>query len=445
MPSAGHPSEYPNEPVAENPLVGVLGQHAADRRVGSPLHAYGTLERAFAASGLIAAGGTLAGAVLATHGDGWPGVLAGAAVAVILCAGVGIWAQNEVVLAQRGELARVYATALQGPRRALMDRRQAHPTRLERLVGALGELLESVRLAVLGRDHLSRWATEMRRVVVERTGTAEGVAAALGEDAHAIAAAVNASRRAEAEITTSLGEMQMRAARAAAAASDMAEEAQALTDAVRQVTAQTSQAAALAARLADAAFTTQRGVAAVTDITVSLGQAADQVKSVLQRAEMLGLNAGIEAAKAGESGRGFAVVAGEVKNLAVSGQVTLDTMLQIVRGLKTEAAGMRRTTEVMGEVIHAQNLLGGSLAEAASHQIQSVGRVVQQVEAANAEVMALRDRARSMELQDLGLAAGPAARKAVERLPAHAEAVAQILRDLPQFTSNLSFPAVETD
>jgi methyl-accepting chemotaxis protein len=204
---------------------------------------------------------------------------------------------------------------------------------------------------------------------------------------------------------------------------------------MRQVTTQIKQSGAVAARLAQTASAAHRGVAALSEIAAGLGQAADQVKSVLQRAEMLGINAGIEAARAGEAGRGFAVVAAEVKNLATSGQQALDAMLHVVRGLKTEAHGLRQTIEAMDETLLSQTALGDSLGEAASGQIQAVSRVVRQASQAHAEIDALRLRAQEMEGREWGMGAGPAARKAVERLPVHAQAIAQILQNLPQFES----------
>jgi hypothetical protein len=104
-----------------------------------------------------------------------------------------------------------------------------------------------------------------------------------------------------------------------------------------------------------------------------------------------------------------------------------------VQGLRQETADMHKTIDVMGETVQAQNALGQSLADAASYQVQSVTRVVQQVDSASEGLLALRDRARSVDPHDLGLGGGPAARRAVERLPDHADAVAKILRDLPVF------------
>jgi methyl-accepting chemotaxis protein len=432
MPASGRTTDYPFDPFAEAPALGARTEHAHDRRAASPTKAYGSLERAFAATGLVAVAGTAAGAALAARGSGWPALLATASVALLLCALLGIWAQDLVVRFQRGEVAMVYATALQGPRRALADRRMREATRMESLTLSMSDLVDSIRVAVFGRDRLTGWAIKMRQELGERASTSEAVASALWEDAHAIAAAANATRRAEAEITADIGEMWQHASLASEATGNMAAEAEQLAEAVRHVTTQTGQAATLAARLADHAVAAQSGVAAVTSVADNLGKAADQVKAVLQRAEMLGINAGIEAARAGETGRGFAVVAAEVKNLATSGQAALDAMLQVVRGLRAEATCMREMIESMDGTIQAQNLLGHKLADAASHQIEAVGRVVHLVQTAHGEIKGLRDRAQTLETRDLGMGTGLAARKAVERLPEHAEAVAQILRNLPE-------------
>jgi methyl-accepting chemotaxis protein len=406
---------------------------ANDRRTLSPTRPNGTLERAFALTGLCASSGTAAGAFLGAHGYGWPPILGAASFALLVCALTGLWAQELVVQFQRGEVAMVYATALAGPRRASFDRRDTPPGRMESLGMALGDMIDAFRMAILGKEPVRRYAAEMQRAIEARSRQATDLAALLGEDAHTIAAAAMAARRAEAAIGTGVEALWQQADATAGTTAAMVEDARALAAAVRDVTATIQQASALAAKLADSAFTAQRGVLAVSDTAGTLTQAVDQVKEVLKRAEMVGMNAGIEAARAGEQGRGFAVVAAEVKTLATTGQAALDGMLQLVRGLRNETAAMHKTIEVMGDTVQAQNALGQSLADAASYQIQAVTRVVQQVDAASAGITALRDRARAVDVHDLGVSGGPAARRAVERLPDHAEAISRIMRDLPVF------------
>jgi hypothetical protein len=408
------------------------GSMAFDRRAASPLRAFGALEWAFAFNGVMAAGGPAAGVALMAAGGVWTLLLALSAALLLACAVSGMWARQQVTQFQRGELAMVYATALQGPRRKVFDRRQITPSWSESLGMQFGELVETARLAMLGRDKLRRWGMAIKTALEDRRPASEALAATLSEEAHAIAAAMNATRRMEHDIHAELGEFAERAGHAAEATGAMAEEVSAMTEAVRAVTRHAEQAAAEAATLADTTFAAQRGVMAVSEVTAALASAADQVKAVLHRADMLGINAGIEAARAGETGRGFAVVAAEIKALATSGQVALDAMLQVVVGLKSEAAGMRQTIAAMGETVQAQSRVGQALGEAASHQIESIGRIVRQVDIASAEIATVREKASAFEKRDLGVGPASPARQAVERLPAHADAVAKILRDLPQ-------------
>jgi predicted DNA-binding ArsR family transcriptional regulator len=406
---------------------------ANDRRSRSPTRPNGTLERAFAMTGLCAAAGTAAGAFLGAHGYGWAPVLGAASFLLLICALTGIRTQELVVQFQRGEVAMVYATALAGPRRTVFDRRGPRPGRMETLGVAIADMLDAFRMAILGKEKVRRYAADMQRAIEARSAHANALAATLGEDAHTIAAAATAARRAEVAISSGIEALWQHADSAAGTTGTMSEDARALADAVREVTSHIQHASSLAVTLADTAFAAQRGVTAVSDVAATLSQAADQVKAVLTRAEMLGINAGIEAARAGEQGRGFAVVAAEVKTLATTGHAALEGMLHAVRTLRHEAAAMHKTIEAMGDTVQAQNAVGQSLADAASYQIQSVTRVVQQVDAATAGIVALRDRARAVDVHDLSLSGGPAARRAVERLPDHAEAVAKILRDLPVF------------
>jgi len=114
---------------------------ANDRRSRSPTRPNGTLERAFAMTGLCAAAGTAAGAFLGAHGYGWAPVLGAASFLLLICALTGIRTQELVVQFQRGEVAMVYATALAGPRRTVFDRRGPRPGRMETLGVAIADML----------------------------------------------------------------------------------------------------------------------------------------------------------------------------------------------------------------------------------------------------------------------------------------------------------------
>jgi len=109
-----------------------------------------------------------------------------------------------------------------------------------------------------------------------------------------------------------------------------------------------------AARRAEQA---KRIAASFTDLSQTITSMATSIAAVSRRTKLLGLNASIEAARAGDAGRGFAVVATEVKELAVQ---TSDAAAEIAK----------RIYEVrhrIGEIVDAIDMVIEISADTASH------------------------------------------------------------------------------
>ncbi|AJY75510.1 globin-coupled sensor protein [Paenibacillus beijingensis] len=69
------------------------------------------------------------------------------------------------------------------------------------------------------------------------------------------------------------------------------------------------------------------------------------VREISDRTHLLGLNAAIEAAHAGEMGRGFEVVAGEVRKLAASSREALEQVAGTIEGITGKLESVRMESE----------------------------------------------------------------------------------------------------
>jgi Methyl-accepting chemotaxis protein len=86
-------------------------------------------------------------------------------------------------------------------------------------------------------------------------------------------------------------------------------------------------------------------------IVSEVGVMADIIASISSQTNLLALNAAIEAARAGENGKGFAVVANEVKKLAASSNIMLESIEQVSEALQTVSAAAEESASSSEEIL----------------------------------------------------------------------------------------------
>jgi methyl-accepting chemotaxis protein len=140
----------------------------------------------------------------------------------------------------------------------------------------------------------------------------------------------------------------------------------------------------------------------LSDQAQAIGEILRTVNGLADQTNLLSVNAGIEAAKAGEAGRGFAVVAGEVKSLAeqsrmataqireILSEIQAATQLAVMaaeQGVKASEAGEAITSEA-GEAIRQ---LGERLAQSADSAQQILASAQQQLTGVDQVAMAMQN------------------------------------------------------
>lgn len=103
--------------------------------------------------------------------------------------------------------------------------------------------------------------------------------------------------------------------------------------------------------LKDAFTTSNDTVRELVTKLESVNTITDSISSIASQTNLLSLNAAIEAARAGEAGKGFSVVAGEVRKLAESSKLAVESITAILDEIKSDilktSSAMTRGSEAL--------------------------------------------------------------------------------------------------
>jgi len=168
-----------------------------------------------------------------------------------------------------------------------------------------------------------------------------------------------------------------------------------------------------------------------------VGSVAGSIERIARQTRLLSLNAGVEAARAGDAGRGFAVVAGEVKALAEETRTATVQIGDTVRALGEQIEGLIRES---GEATkHSGNAASGAekvqgVINRAHDAFNTVGREVDAIaraasnnlEACDATLQDLEELASGVQLSSTNL---KEADKRIDRLLCLSEGLIEFIAE----------------
>lgn len=155
-----------------------------------------------------------------------------------------------------------------------------------------------------------------------------------------------------------------------------------LKEATDSISSSAEQLSAATEEIASAANSLSNSVSEVLGQTEEIIKLIEQTNSILDfvnnvatNSKLLGLNAAIEAARAGDSGRGFAVVADEIRKMAENSAKSVNDTKKIISSINEKINHLFNVTQELSGVAQTQ----AATTEEISASIQNLAQVSQTV------------------------------------------------------------------
>lgn len=128
-----------------------------------------------------------------------------------------------------------------------------------------------------------------------------------------------------------------------------------INEKITNVSASMEELSSTASNVSENQAKLNKGILEVNEISAKIKEFTDMIKNIAKQTRLLGLNASIEAARAGAAGAGFSVVAEEIGKLAGSSSDTVDKIQDITNEITLAVEETVRMGDQTAEIVRQQS------------------------------------------------------------------------------------------
>jgi len=119
----------------------------------------------------------------------------------------------------------------------------------------------------------------------------------------------------------------------------------------------------------------------IVEQSKEIARALNVITEIANKTNMLSLNAGIQAAKAGSAGKGFSVVAEEIRVLAEDSKQRVQEIDRVINASQTEILKAEEAIKTMGDNVQIGKVVSGNAQEAFEKLEKSTAQTLEKAEA----------------------------------------------------------------
>jgi hypothetical protein len=213
-----------------------------------------------------------------------------------------------------------------------------------------------------------------------------------------------------------------------------------LTSAVSATAAEIRRASGMAIGLSDQAMTTQKAIADLDDRSAELTVGLEQVARIVKRIGVLGQEATLRAAQSGEAGRAVAPIAAGVQELSAGVLAAVAAMQGDIAKMSGQVSDAVRSAQEIMDSVKSQQEIGLALSHAVTQQTEEISAILHQLDKTRKGFSTLRSSVEAVARHGSARAAkAERLQETASRLPLHADQVAGLLRDIPDFAPPVDF------